>query len=476
MRSNAFRKTAVFVAAALVTGSVAGAAGRQSGLQERRPRLRRSPRTCASTRSRVPRIPIQFARTARSRDSGQFHRRGAQRCGAERRRAAAGRLFTSKDFYKDRELWTDPRYFRCNSPVALEEQCGANSSGVIGDNPPASAAWGHCDRDYPREGIVSPYPFKTAQEHYEALLAETKKRGGASKNPTRRAARGLDRPLHASRQHDRRAGRLDGPRQGHEPAVLLVPHAAQPDDDDPVVADARVSEAHGPGGLSPGQHERAAVAVAVLLARRLHAPLARVRRLGVAHHRRAVGRADRDRRRAQLHHDDPRRPRVQAGRHRAALGPGRPALVRRDDRLLGRRHDDHLDVEHPGLEGARRVRVLEQDADDRDLHAEPRRVRQVPRPQPRSDLLRPRGARGAGPHRPQLRENERLTRKATRTSSSTACRRSSRSRAGRRRSRRARSSSTKYPICTAVLGPRYWEEYWEKGMEKPEGEDIFSFD
>jgi hypothetical protein len=80
-------------------------------------------------------------------------------------------LFTSKDFYSDRALWTDKRYFRCNSPLALESQRGALNGSLIGKDPPRSAAWGYCDRDYPREGIVSPYGFKTAQEHYEALLA-----------------------------------------------------------------------------------------------------------------------------------------------------------------------------------------------------------------------------------------------------------------------------------------------------------------
>ena len=34
-------------------------------------------------------------------------------------------LFTSTDFYKDRALWSDKRYFRCNSPWALEAQRGA---------------------------------------------------------------------------------------------------------------------------------------------------------------------------------------------------------------------------------------------------------------------------------------------------------------------------------------------------------------
>jgi len=88
-------------------------------------------------------------------------------------------LYTSDDFYVDREAWTDQRYFRCNSPLANESMWGAYGGNTSnGDNPPLTTAWGFCDRDYPREGIISPYPFETAQEHYEALLAETEAKGG----------------------------------------------------------------------------------------------------------------------------------------------------------------------------------------------------------------------------------------------------------------------------------------------------------
>jgi hypothetical protein len=91
-------------------------------------------------------------------------------------------IFTSDDFYVDRELWRDPRYFRCNSTLGLDSQWGDYSSGptyITADA--AKGAWGRCGVDYAREHIVSPYGFATARAHYEALLAESRANGG----PTR---------------------------------------------------------------------------------------------------------------------------------------------------------------------------------------------------------------------------------------------------------------------------------------------------
>ena len=90
-------------------------------------------------------------------------------------------IFTSKDFYADQALWSDPRYFRCMSGYATEEQWGAIlGNPLILTKNPADGVWGHCDIDLPREALVSPYAFTSAEQHYRALQQEAGTRGGPS--------------------------------------------------------------------------------------------------------------------------------------------------------------------------------------------------------------------------------------------------------------------------------------------------------
>lgn len=89
-------------------------------------------------------------------------------------------LFTTTDFHKDRALWTDPAYFRNNTPGQLRGMAldivPYENSGQVADA-----------RKYGSEGtgkagavnLISPHPYKTAWEHYQARL---KAAGGGTRH------------------------------------------------------------------------------------------------------------------------------------------------------------------------------------------------------------------------------------------------------------------------------------------------------
>jgi hypothetical protein len=92
--------------------------------------------------------------------------------------AAQTTIFNTKDFRQDRELWTDPAYYRNNTVGQLRGMAIDADSGGQGTGQAAGArAYGSAGTG--RTGaldLASPYSYTSAWEHYQAWLKEA--RGG----------------------------------------------------------------------------------------------------------------------------------------------------------------------------------------------------------------------------------------------------------------------------------------------------------
>jgi len=75
-------------------------------------------------------------------------------------------LFTTEDYRQDRARWTDPAYYNYNTARELTDMQVDNRYGERGSGTDAYT-------------LASPYPFKTAAEHYQAWLDEA---GGGTRH------------------------------------------------------------------------------------------------------------------------------------------------------------------------------------------------------------------------------------------------------------------------------------------------------
>ena len=275
-------------------------------------------------------------------------------------------IFTSDDFYADKELWSDPRYFRCNSPQATEYQRGVLSRpGVNTSDKIEDAPWGHCEIELSARGHREPVRLQDGAGALRGAVKPRRRNAAARasirsrtfRTPSGTACTSVRRPRCRATQMNWYWGR-----HTQIPTVLSVLT--------PKYQEWMVQEAyHQVRGNAiwpstfcwPEGFMRRWYPAAVWEHYVIATPDLVHVRAGVARNFIQdiyVGR--------EFNMEDVRERRRAAPRRRGA------ALVRRDDRLLGQGRADHLDEQHPGLEVALGVRVLEQDAVDRDLHADPR--------------------------------------------------------------------------------------------------------
>src|SRR2546422_4495828 len=79
-------------------------------------------------------------------------------------------MFTSKDFYKDRALWMDKRYYRCNSPRQITDMRSGGGGAKTppprnGSKTPPSAPLGGGNNELARPDPLDPSSLPNPNEH-----------------------------------------------------------------------------------------------------------------------------------------------------------------------------------------------------------------------------------------------------------------------------------------------------------------------
>ena len=95
--------------------------------------------------------------------------------------AAQTTIFNTKDFHQDRALWTEPAYYRNNTPGQLVGMALNIVPYETGGQVGSARLYGSEGTGKPgATTLASPYPYKTASEHFQAWLRDA--HGGAKHN------------------------------------------------------------------------------------------------------------------------------------------------------------------------------------------------------------------------------------------------------------------------------------------------------